>query len=161
MLEVRLVLRPLRPHDAHHDGEVDVGVGEDDQEEPLRQPGAEQHPEGQCHDDSGEDERDGRQCLREGAPGKAVSTHDVGHGQADRQGEDGAREGLHDGEDGRYAALRREWGADAPARFFRLYVAQAVAATLCSVPGLAAMRGGPLDAWAFGLEPLMRRSHPH
>ena len=56
---------------------------------------------------------------------------------------------LHDGEDGRYAALRREWGADAPARFFRLYVAQAVAATLCSVPGLAAMRGGPLDAWAF------------
>ena len=59
-----------------------------------------------------------------------------------------ARVRVHESEDGRYAALRREWGADAPARFFRLYVAQAVAATLCSLPGLAAMRGGPLDAWA-------------
>lgn len=52
------------------------------------------------------------------------------------------------GEDGRYAALRAEWGATAPARFLRVYVAQAVAATLFSLPLLAAMRAGPLDAWA-------------
>jgi steroid 5-alpha reductase family enzyme len=52
------------------------------------------------------------------------------------------------GEDGRYAALRAEWGADAPVRFLRVYVAQAVAATLFSLPLLASMRGGPLDAWA-------------
>ncbi len=54
-----------------------------------------------------------------------------------------------EGEDGRYAALRAEWGADAPARFLRVYVAQAVAATLFSLPLLAAMRAGPLDAWAL------------
>ncbi len=54
----------------------------------------------------------------------------------------------HEGEDGRYAALRAEWGADAPARFLRVYAAQAVAATLFSLPLLAAMRSGPLDAWA-------------
>ena len=53
------------------------------------------------------------------------------------------------GEDGRYAALRDEWGAGAPARFLRVYVAQSVAATLFSLPLLSAMRGGPLDAWAL------------
>jgi steroid 5-alpha reductase family enzyme len=58
-----------------------------------------------------------------------------------------ARVRMAEGEDGRYAALRREWGTDGSARFFRLYVAQAVAATLCSLPGLAAMRGGPVDGW--------------
>lgn len=53
------------------------------------------------------------------------------------------------GEDGRYAALRTEWGAAAPQRFFRVYVAQSVAATLFSLPLLAAMRGGALDSWAY------------
>jgi len=56
---------------------------------------------------------------------------------------------TREGEDGRYASLRAEWGARAPTRFLSVYVAQAVAATLFSLPLLAAMRGGPLDAWAL------------
>ncbi len=51
-------------------------------------------------------------------------------------------------EDGRYRALRAEWGARAPVRFLGVYVAQAVVATLFSLPLLAAMRGGALDGWA-------------
>ncbi len=52
-------------------------------------------------------------------------------------------------EDGRYAALRREWGANAPMRFLRVYAAQPLAAALFSIPILVAMRGGSLDGWAI------------
>jgi steroid 5-alpha reductase family enzyme len=51
-------------------------------------------------------------------------------------------------EDGRYRAMRERWGVHAPVFFFLFYQGQAVVATLFSVPILAAMRGGPLDAWA-------------
>lgn len=51
-------------------------------------------------------------------------------------------------EDGRYRALRAEWGEGASRRFLGVYVAQSVAATLFSLPLLSAMRGGPLDGWA-------------
>lgn len=60
----------------------------------------------------------------------------------------GTRVRASGGEDGRYAALRAEWGPDAPARFLWVYAAQSVAATLFSLPLLAAMGGGPPDAWA-------------
>jgi steroid 5-alpha reductase family enzyme len=52
------------------------------------------------------------------------------------------------GEDGRYRALREEWGDAASRNFLLLYLAQAVIAALFVVPIAAAMRGGPLDGWA-------------
>lgn len=51
-------------------------------------------------------------------------------------------------EDGRYRAMREQWGHRAPLYFFMFYQGQAVVATLFSVPILAAMQGGALDAWA-------------
>jgi steroid 5-alpha reductase family enzyme len=51
-------------------------------------------------------------------------------------------------EDGRYRAMREHWGPRAPLYFFLFYQGQAIVATLFSVPILAAMRSGPLDAWA-------------
>ena len=53
------------------------------------------------------------------------------------------------GEDGRYLALREQWGARAPRNFLFLHLAQVVFALLFSLPVLAAMRGGPLDGWAL------------
>lgn len=52
------------------------------------------------------------------------------------------------GEDGRYASLRAQWGADASRNFLLLYLAQGVVATLFLIPIAAAMQGGPLDGWA-------------
>jgi steroid 5-alpha reductase family enzyme len=52
------------------------------------------------------------------------------------------------GEDGRYAALREHWGGS-QGKFLLLYLAQAVVAAIFIAPLVAAMRGGPLDAWAF------------
>ncbi len=50
---------------------------------------------------------------------------------------------LHRPEDGRYVEMRREWGADAPRRFFRFFQIQALAAVAFSLPALfAAMNGG-------------------
>ncbi len=54
------------------------------------------------------------------------------------------------GEDGRYRELRERWGAQAARNFLFLHLAQVVFAILFSLPILAAMRGGPLDAWAAG-----------
>jgi steroid 5-alpha reductase family enzyme len=51
-------------------------------------------------------------------------------------------------EDGRYRAMREQWGHRAPIYFFMFYQGQAIVATLFSVPILAAMQGGALDAWA-------------
>ncbi|HET7249072.1 MAG TPA: DUF1295 domain-containing protein [Gemmatimonadales bacterium] len=51
-------------------------------------------------------------------------------------------------EDGRYRAMREQWGQRAPLYFFIFYQGQAIVATLFSVPILAAMQGGALDAWA-------------
>lgn len=51
-------------------------------------------------------------------------------------------------EDGRYRAMREQWGHRAPLYFFMFYQGQAIVATLFSVPILAAMQGGALDAWA-------------
>lgn len=51
-------------------------------------------------------------------------------------------------EDGRYRAMRERWGHRAPLYFFMFYQGQAIVATLFSVPILAAMQGGALDAWA-------------
>jgi steroid 5-alpha reductase family enzyme len=48
-------------------------------------------------------------------------------------------------EDGRYAALREHWGADAPRNFLGFYLAQAIVAGLFTIPIAAAMRGGPLS----------------
>jgi steroid 5-alpha reductase family enzyme len=53
------------------------------------------------------------------------------------------------GEDGRYRALREQWGPRAPRNFLLLHLAQVVFALLFSLPVLAAMRGGPLDGWAL------------
>jgi steroid 5-alpha reductase family enzyme len=58
------------------------------------------------------------------------------------------------GEDGRYRALREHWGAAAPRNFLFLYLGQAVVAALFVVPLWAAMRGGPLDAWAAAGVPI-------
>ena len=52
-------------------------------------------------------------------------------------------------EDGRYRTLRREWGARASRNFLLLYLAQVPVGALFVVPIAAAMRGGPLDAWAL------------
>jgi steroid 5-alpha reductase family enzyme len=52
------------------------------------------------------------------------------------------------GEDGRYRALREQWGGAAPRNFLFLYLGQAAVAALFIAPLAAAMRGGPLDAWA-------------
>lgn len=54
------------------------------------------------------------------------------------------------GEDGRYRALREQWGRKAPRNFLFLHLAQVVFALLFSLPVLAAMRGGPPDGWALG-----------
>ncbi len=56
----------------------------------------------------------------------------------------------HTEEDGRYRALRAEWGSRAGRNFFFFYQAQAAVAVLFSLPILAAMRGGAVDtlAWA-------------
>lgn len=51
-------------------------------------------------------------------------------------------------EDGRYRAMRERWGPRAPVYFLLFYQGQAVVATLFSIPILAALEGGPLDAWA-------------
>ena len=51
-------------------------------------------------------------------------------------------------EDGRYRAMRDAWGRRAPFFFFVFYQGQAIVATLFAIPILAAMRGGPVDAWA-------------
>jgi steroid 5-alpha reductase family enzyme len=51
-------------------------------------------------------------------------------------------------EDGRYRALREHWGERAPRNFLLLYLGQAGVAALFIAPIAAAMRGGPLDAWA-------------
>ncbi len=45
-------------------------------------------------------------------------------------------------EDGRYQALRAQWGNRAQARFFLFFEIQAVAAVALSLPFLVAMRGG-------------------
>jgi len=50
-------------------------------------------------------------------------------------------------EDGRYRALRERWGAAAGRRFLVLYAAQVPVAALFVIPLVAAMRGGPPDAW--------------
>ena len=52
------------------------------------------------------------------------------------------------GEDGRYRALREEWGTRAPRYFLFLYLAQVPGGALFVVPIAAAMHRGPLDAWA-------------
>ncbi len=54
------------------------------------------------------------------------------------------------GEDGRYLALRENWGPRAPRNFLVLYLAQVPIAALFVVPIAAAMRGGRLDAWTLG-----------
>ncbi len=51
-------------------------------------------------------------------------------------------------EDGRYRALREQWGDRAPRNFLYLYLAQLVIALLFIVPLASAMRHGALDAWA-------------
>jgi steroid 5-alpha reductase family enzyme len=51
-------------------------------------------------------------------------------------------------EDGRYRALRERWGDAAERHFLALYLAQVPVAGLFVIPLAAAMRGGPLDAWA-------------
>lgn len=51
-------------------------------------------------------------------------------------------------EDGRYRAMREQWGPRAPLFFFIFYQGQAIVATLFAVPILAAMWGGPMGAWA-------------
>jgi steroid 5-alpha reductase family enzyme len=45
---------------------------------------------------------------------------------------------LHRPEDGRYVEIRREWGAEAPRRFFWLFQTQALAAAGFSLPALFA-----------------------
>ena len=50
-------------------------------------------------------------------------------------------------EDGRYRAMREQWGRRAPVFFFVFYQGQAIVATLFSVPILASMQGGPPDGW--------------
>jgi steroid 5-alpha reductase family enzyme len=52
------------------------------------------------------------------------------------------------GEDGRYRALREQWGERAQRNFLLLYLGQAGVAALFITPIAAAMRGGPLDGWA-------------
>lgn len=51
-------------------------------------------------------------------------------------------------EDGRYRALRDQWGDAAPRNFLALYLAQVPVAALFVIPLGAAMRGGAIDAWA-------------
>ncbi|MGE5762040.1 MAG: DUF1295 domain-containing protein [Gemmatimonadota bacterium] len=51
-------------------------------------------------------------------------------------------------EDGRYRALRDQWGDAAGRNFLALYLAQVPFAALFVIPIAAAMRGGALDAWA-------------
>ncbi|HVO35377.1 MAG TPA: DUF1295 domain-containing protein [Gemmatimonadales bacterium] len=52
------------------------------------------------------------------------------------------------GEDGRYRALREQWGPRAPRNFLLLYLAQVPVAALFVAPIAAATRGGRLDAWS-------------
>jgi steroid 5-alpha reductase family enzyme len=59
------------------------------------------------------------------------------------------RVGTSAGEDGRYRHLRKVWGDGAQPRFFVLYQVQAALAALFSLPPLVAMRGGPVDGWAW------------
>ncbi len=56
---------------------------------------------------------------------------------------------AHVGEDGRYARMRKAWGAAAQPRFFVLYQVQAALAVLFSIPPLAAMGAAPLDGWCW------------
>lgn len=51
-------------------------------------------------------------------------------------------------EDGRYLALRQQWGNRAARNFLMLYLFQLVIAGIFVVPIAAAMRGGALDGWA-------------
>jgi steroid 5-alpha reductase family enzyme len=55
----------------------------------------------------------------------------------------------HTEEDGRYRAMREHWGPAAARNFFWVYQAQAAVAMMFSLPVLAAMPGGPLDALAL------------
>lgn len=52
------------------------------------------------------------------------------------------------GEDGRYRALREQWGSRAARNFLLLYLFQLVIAVVFIVPVAAAMHGGALDGWA-------------
>lgn len=59
-------------------------------------------------------------------------------------------------EDGRYATLRREWGANAPTRFFWFFQAQALAALFFAAPPFIASLNGhtafhPLELTAIGV----------
>lgn len=51
-------------------------------------------------------------------------------------------------EDGRYRALRDQWGSAAERNFLWLYLLQIPVAALFVIPIGAAMRGGVLDGWA-------------
>ncbi|MES2306313.1 MAG: DUF1295 domain-containing protein [Gemmatimonadota bacterium] len=53
------------------------------------------------------------------------------------------------GEDGRYAYLRKHWGARAPLGYFFFYQAQAGFALTFSLPIFGAMHGGPLTLLAW------------
>jgi steroid 5-alpha reductase family enzyme len=53
------------------------------------------------------------------------------------------------GEDSRYRSLREHWAERAPRNFLFLYLVQVPVALLFVAPIAAAMRGGPLDAWAL------------
>jgi steroid 5-alpha reductase family enzyme len=57
----------------------------------------------------------------------------------------------HPREDPRYVEIRRRWGAAADRRFFWFFLAQAVAASVLSVPFLLVAAGGAaaMDAWAW------------
>lgn len=55
----------------------------------------------------------------------------------------------HQGEDGRYAAMREAWGASASRNFFWVYQAQAAVAVFFTLPLLGAMRGGALTSLAL------------
>jgi steroid 5-alpha reductase family enzyme len=52
-------------------------------------------------------------------------------------------------EDGRYKAMREQFGAKAPPVFFLFYQGQAAVAVLFSLPMLAAMQGGALGPWGW------------
>lgn len=59
-------------------------------------------------------------------------------------------------EDGRYTALRRQWGATADRRFFWFYQAQALAAVFFALPAIAPSMNptpalGAVEWWAMGL----------
>ena len=79
----RIQVRPVRPHDPHHDGDVEERVGDQDRNPPALDAVGEDREERERHDHRREHERDDDERADQVASAESVATENVGRGERD------------------------------------------------------------------------------